>query len=128
VKVLVVEDNPVNQKVILVLLKKLGCQVDVAENGRVALEKMDEHDFDIIFMDCQMPELDGYAATQEIRRREGGEKHNIVVAMTANAMQGDREKCLNSGMNDYIPKPIKRDLVEEMITKYCGKALQPAES
>jgi len=107
-EILLVEDNRVNQKVAMAIIRKLGCHVDIAENGKVALEKLSRKSYDMIFMDCQMPVLDGYEATRRIRESEGEEEHIPVIAMTANAMQGDREKCLKAGMDEYIPKPIKR--------------------
>lgn len=108
-RVLLVEDYPVNQVFAQKILTKFGfMQIDVAENGMEALQKYDEQPYDIIFMDCQMPELDGYLATQEIRIRElQSLRHTPIVAMTANAMMGDREKCLNAGMDDYLSKPLR---------------------
>jgi len=114
-RVLIVEDSAVNQMVVVRLLETLGCRVDVAANGREAVEMVGLLPYDAIFMDCQMPEMDGFEATQEIRRREGSNLHRPIIAMTANAMQGDRERCLNAGMDDYVSKPIrKRDLTEAL--------------
>ena len=116
--ILLVEDNLVNQRLAKIMLTKAGYQVAVANNGREAVEKYtaSPNDFDLIFMDVQMPEMDGLEATKAIR--EKGFDTVPIVAMTANAMKGDREKCLESGMNDYITKPIKRELVFEVLEKW----------
>jgi CheY-like chemotaxis protein len=114
-RVLVVEDNIVNQLVARRMLEKLGCRVDVAANGVEAVENWVQLPYDIVFMDCQMPEMDGYTATGIIREREGGERHTPIVAMTANAMEGDRDYCMASGMDDYVAKPVsKGDLVNAL--------------
>ncbi len=142
VRVLLAEDNPVNQKLATLMLKKAGYQVEVANNGKLAFEKYtgSPDDFDLIFMDIQMPEMDGLEATGKIRKWEKeliahssqprGEDakpathnsqpgtHVPIVAMTANAMKGDREVCLEAGMDDYITKPIRRELVFEVIEKW----------
>jgi PAS domain S-box-containing protein len=106
IRVLVAEDNIVNQKVALRQLQKLGLSADAVSNGREVLEAMDRIGYDVILMDCQMPEMDGYEATQ-ILRRDPLLSKVYIIAMTANAMQGDKEKCLECGMNDYVPKPIR---------------------
>ena len=125
VRILLVEDNPVNQKLAKLMLTKGGYLVEVANNGKEALEMYISrpHDFDIIFMDVQMPEMDGLTATRAIRHKEanglGLNRDPVpIVAMTANAMKGDREKCLKAGMDDYISKPIKREVVFEIINKW----------
>lgn len=116
-RVLVVEDNPINQMVIEAILKELGCEITLAENGLLAIQALEEQGFDIVFMDCQMPELDGYSATR--RARASGFRIPIV-AVTANAMAGDRQKCLSAGMNDYVSKPINKDTIMHMLNKWIG--------
>src|SRR6185295_10162002 len=88
------------------MLERLGYRVEVAENGVEALAILSDKSFDLVLMDCQMPEMDGFETARAIRLREGAEKHTPIVAMTANAMQGDRERCLAAGMDDYIAKPV----------------------
>ena len=121
VRILLVEDNPVNQKLAVIVLSKAGYQVEVAENGKVAVEKFTQspENFDLIFMDIQMPELDGMQASRQIR--EMGFDTIPIVAMTAHAMKGDREKCIEAGMNDYMTKPIKREIVFEILEKWVLK-------
>jgi len=118
VRVLLAEDNAINQKVALKMLSTLGCRVDVVANGVEAAAAAENGNYDIVFMDCQMPELDGYGATRQIRSSEAGRKRVPVVAMTANAMQGDREKCIAAGMDDYVSKPVKRDELEVVVSKW----------
>jgi len=127
-RILMVEDNAVNQVVAARLLEKLGCRVDVAANGREAVEMVGLLPYDAIFMDCQMPEMDGFEATQEIRRREGASVHCPIIAMTANAMQGDRERCLDAGMDDYVSKPIRKTDLIEALERRLPKSVKPIES
>ena len=120
-RILVVEDNATNQLVIEGLLKKLGVNVDLAGNGQEAITALQgDSSYDLIFMDCQMPVLDGYKATEEIRSKQTGIKNRTIpiIAMTANAMAGDKEKCLDSGMNDYLSKPIDTAKVIEVLKEW----------
>jgi PAS domain S-box-containing protein len=120
VRVLVVEDNPVNQKVAVKMLQTLGCVPDVAGDGREALGAVAAGTYAMVFMDCQMPEMDGFEATAEIRKRENGNGNpTTIVAMTANALEGDRERCLVAGMNDYMAKPVTRDSMRRMLEKWA---------
>src|ERR1035438_906290 len=117
-RILVAEDNPINQTVIARTLEKAGHQVALAQNGREALEIWAASRFDVIFMDVQMPEMDGLEATQEIRRREQDPGERIcVMAMTANAMSGDRERCLSTGMDGYFTKPMHAQEVLDWLAR-----------
>jgi len=117
-RVLVVEDNTVNQLVAVRMLEKLGCRVDMAANGSEALAMTDSLPYDIVFMDCQMPVVDGYEATRKIRQREGRDRHLPIIAMTANAMEGDRERCLAAGMDDYISKPVVKPALVQALERF----------
>ena len=119
VRALVVEDMKINQMLIAKVLEKHGCKVETAVNGREGLEKIHARPFDIVFMDCQMPEMDGFEATQHLRQEEAKSgKHLVIVALTADAMTGDREKCLKAGMDDYLNKPLKQEQVTEILKKW----------
>ncbi|HTS87525.1 MAG TPA: ATP-binding protein [Gemmatimonadales bacterium] len=117
--VLLVDDSPVNQKVALAMLRRLGCSVETATNGAEALERLSRSEFDLVLMDCQMPVMDGFAATRALRAREADTaRRTPVVAMTAHAMQGDRERCLDAGMDDHLPKPVRRDTLEATVRRW----------
>ncbi len=127
-RVLVVEDNAVNQQIARQMLERFGCSVDVAGNGRIACERLEEQSFHMVFMDCEMPEMDGFDATMEIRKREAGtDTHVPIIAMTANALRGDRERCLECGMDDYATKPIKLELVAELLEKWASQQRREGE-
>jgi len=127
VRVLLVEDNPVNQKVAIRMLQKLGCVVELAENGQQALEKLERASYDIVLMDMQMPVMDGLTATRLLRQREQQTGHHqVVIALTANAMQTDRELCLEAGMDDYLSKPLTLDALQVMLFRWIAQHKQRA--
>ena len=114
-KILLVEDNEMNRKIVIAMLKTQNLTCDVAMNGLEAYQAVLRKNYDIVFMDCQMPEMDGYQTTEKIRKLEGSRKHTTIIAMTANAMEGDKDKCIEAGMDDYIKKPIDFDALFQMI-------------
>jgi CheY-like chemotaxis protein/HPt (histidine-containing phosphotransfer) domain-containing protein len=116
--VLVVEDNASNQLVAVGILRLLGYRSDVASDGREALDALDRTQFDAILMDCQMPEMDGFTATREIRLREGAGRHTPVIAMTAGASDSDRNLCLSAGMDDFLSKPVKPREIDAMLARW----------
>ena len=119
-KILLVEDNKVNQRVAAAMLKKMGHQVDLAENGAEAVKNVQMEKYSAVLMDCQMPVLDGWEATRQIRKL-GAEYEDIpIIALTANALAGDRDVCIEAGMTDYLSKPVKRQELEEVIERFCA--------
>lgn len=116
---LVAEDNGVNRLLASRLLERLGCTVDVVRNGREAVEAVAKATYDAVLMDCLMPELDGFEATRAIREREPDGRRLPIIALTANAVAGDRERCLAAGMDDYVSKPIVRGELEAALAR-CG--------
>jgi PAS domain S-box-containing protein len=124
-KILLVEDNIVNQKVTLNQLRKLGYDADVAANGQEALHLLEKINYDIVLMDCQMPVMDGYDTTRAIRQREGEAKRTCIIALTANAMKEDRARCMESGMDDYLSKPILKEQLATALERWSQPA-QPA--
>ncbi len=117
--ILVVEDHEVNQRLIREYLQRLGYQVQVVNNGQEAIDELENKNYDLIFMDCQMPVLDGYEATKRIRKmEENTDNRNKIIALTAHAMQGDRELCLECGMDDYLAKPFRKKDLMGMLNKW----------
>jgi PAS domain S-box-containing protein len=114
-RILLVEDNEMNSKIVISMLKSHDMTCDLVVNGSEAVEAVSEKDYDVVFMDCQMPVMDGYESTAQIRLMEGDKKHTTIIAMTANAMEGDYEKCIEAGMDDYISKPINFDTMFKLI-------------
>lgn len=116
--ILVVDDYIVNQEMTKEMLEMMGCQVDVAENGREAVDMQSSNHYDVIFMDIQMPQMDGVMALEEIRKEEVNQKHPCVIALTANALSGDKEKYLAAGFDDYMSKPVKIKDLEKVLKKH----------
>jgi CheY-like chemotaxis protein len=124
--VLLAEDSPVNQIVARRALERCGCSVEVVGTGTEALRALAAGHYDAVLMDCQMPEMDGYEATREFRRREEASARTPVIAMTAHAMTGDRERCLDAGMDDYITKPVRHADLESTLRRWLGAHSDPA--
>ncbi|MCB9881771.1 MAG: response regulator [Planctomycetes bacterium] len=123
-RILVAEDNIVNQKLAVRLLARMGYESDTVATGRAALEALEAGSYDLVLMDCRMPEMDGYQASRAIREREQREglPRATIIAMTANAMKGDREACLEAGMDDYVSKPVAREALERVLERWLGAA------
>ncbi|MGR3179444.1 MAG: response regulator [Candidatus Anammoxibacter sp.] len=120
--ILLVEDNVVNQEVAIGNFEQFGCTVELAKDGKEAVQMFKENEYDIVFMDCQMPVMDGFEATKLFREHEKStNSHTTIVAMTAGAMRGDRERCLGVGMDDYLAKPVRQKELNEILNKYCGQ-------
>lgn len=119
-KILVVEDYFINRELIVEFLKLMDCEVDTAEDGVEAVNAFKANGYDLILMDIQMPKMDGYQATQEIRKLEEEGQRVPIVAVTANAMEGDREKCLEAGMDEYLSKPIEFEVFENVLKKFLS--------
>jgi CheY-like chemotaxis protein len=118
VRILVAEDNPVNQRVVSLMLKKLGYSPEVVANGAEALHALELGAYHAILMDCQMPEMDGFEATKAIRSQSGDSSRTPIIALTANALPGEREKCMAAGMNDYLAKPLTLELLSEKLREW----------
>jgi CheY-like chemotaxis protein len=128
-RVLIAEDNPVNQRVITRLLEKRGHRVAVAANGREAVQALEKDDYDLVLMDVQMPVMGGFEATAEIRQKENGTgKRRPIIALTAHAMKGDQERCLAAGMDGYLTKPIRLQELEEILGKYAARPTDAANA
>ncbi|MBI1751709.1 MAG: response regulator [Acidobacteria bacterium] len=126
-RLLLAEDNPVNQRLALAVLKKCGHEVDAVSNGLEALNAAMAHSYGLILMDCQMPEMDGYEATRRIRERQVGRQRTPIIALTAHAMVGDREQCLECGMDDYLTKPLRPDALVATLNKWLQPPGDPAK-
>jgi CheY-like chemotaxis protein len=122
-RILIAEDNPVNQRVARLQVERLGFEADVVGSGEQVLEALQNLAYALVLMDCQMPGMDGYAATRELRRREAGLRHLPVIAMTANAFSSDRDDCLAAGMDDYLSKPVNLRSLGEMLDRWT--AIEP---
>ena len=120
VRILLAEDNPVNQRVALAMLRKIGYQAEAVQSGREVLSALAAARYDLVLMDCQMPDMDGYEATREIRKLDGPTRDIPVIALTANAMEGDRTRCLSAGMNGYIAKPVTAGAIADVLERWLA--------
>jgi CheY-like chemotaxis protein/HPt (histidine-containing phosphotransfer) domain-containing protein len=129
-RALVVEDSLTSQQVALAMLRKLGCHAEAVENGKAALEKLQEADFDIVLLDCEMPDMDGYETARRIRSGESPVRNPKIpiIALTAQAMSGDREKCIDAGMNDYLSKPVEPEQIIKMLSKWLDHTFKRKEA
>jgi len=118
IKALVVDDNVVNQKVLSTILTKLGCSIDIASNGLECIERVRTSIPDIIFMDCQMPKMDGFEATR-ILRNDFHDVNLVIIAVTANSLSSDRERCLQVGMNDFVAKPVRLEIIKDVLDEWA---------
>ena len=125
---MIAEDNAVNQKLIKIQLEKIGFRADVVENGVKALKALEKNSYALILMDCQMPEMDGYAATEEIRRNADVEKRIPIIAISANVMPDEIEKCFVAGMDDFLAKPFSQEKLKAAIHKWLAKKARFIES
>ena len=125
--ILVAEDNDVNRILAIRMLQRRGYRVEAVADGRQAVQALDRRHYAAVLMDCQMPEQDGYDATSEIRLREWADRHTPVIAMTAHALNGDREKCLASGMDDYLAKPLKPDELDRVLRRWAPRTIEAAD-
>jgi two-component system sensor histidine kinase/response regulator len=125
-RVLLADDNSNNRDVALWQLDELGCPTDAVTNGREALEAMTRTPYDVVLMDCRMPEMDGYEATRQIRQHEGSARHTKIVAMTAHALADDSKKCLAAGMDDYITKPVRLETLAATIRRVLSAPVDPS--
>jgi CheY-like chemotaxis protein len=117
-RVLVVDDNLINRTVAIKMLERLGCTVESVENGQQAVDAVEKTHFDAVFMDCRMPVMDGLEAVAEIRRLEGEKRHTIIIAVTAQALKGDRECCMEAGMDEYLTKPVRIAALEQVLDRF----------
>ena len=118
INILLVEDDTINGQLFKMMLDRLGYQSDLALNGQDALDKLEKNTYKIVLMDCQMPVLDGYAATEALREREAAREHTIVIGLTAYSMADSRNRCLNAGMDDYLSKPLSIKDLDAMLQKW----------
>jgi len=121
-KIIIVEDDEVNAELLTLLVNNFGYSADIAENGKIFLDMMAKNNYDLVLMDCQMPILNGYDATKQYRSTEKTNTHIPIIAVTANAMDGDKEKCITSGMDDYIAKPVEPEILEKIINHWLNSS------